>query len=96
MVNERIARKQKLEVETKLQEQCENDAAKTILSSNRSEADKKVNPLKLLINLENAKSMIRVVLRKRPNKGRKQILLVILSLSIIFGEQIGKTIENLG
>lgn len=96
MVNERIARQQQKEVESKLQEQCGDDVAKSLVTSTTGEQENNVHPLKLLFNLENAKSMIRIVLKKRPNKGRKQILLVILSLAIIFGEQIGKldTIES--
>ncbi|KAG4065475.1 hypothetical protein HA402_002709 [Bradysia odoriphaga] len=94
MVNERIARQQQKDVEAKLQEKCESDGAEALLTSTTDENDGKVHPLKLLFSLENAKSMLQVVLKERPNKGRKQILLVILSLSIIFGEQIALTSLN--
>ncbi|XP_037029710.1 solute carrier family 46 member 3-like [Bradysia coprophila] len=86
MVNERIAQQQQKVVEVQLQEQCKNDVANTPTSDIPD--DRNVHPFKLLFNRENAKSMLRIVSKKRPNKGRKQILLAILSLSILFGEQI--------
>ncbi|XP_037040762.1 uncharacterized protein LOC119077650 [Bradysia coprophila] len=94
MVNERIARQQQKDVEAKLQEKCESDGAEALLTSTTDENDGKVHPFKLLFSLENAKSMLNVVLKERPNKGRKQFMLVILSLSIIFGEQIALTSLN--
>lgn len=93
MVNERIAQQQQKVVEVKLQEQCKNDIANTSTSNNTDQSDRKVHPLKLLFNLENAKSMWLIISKKRPNKGRKQILLAVLSLSILFGEHIGNVIE---
>lgn len=93
MVNERIAQQQQNVVEVKLQEQCKNDIANTPTSNNTDQSDRKIHPLKLLFNLENAKSMWLIISKKRPNKGRKQILLAILSLSILFGEHIGNVIE---
>jgi len=91
MVKERIAQQQQKVVEVQLQEQCKSDVVKTPAAADvtQTEADRNVHPLKLLFNLENARSMHRIVLKERPNKGRKQILLAILSLSILFGEQIG-------
>ncbi|KAJ6641494.1 Solute carrier family 46 member 3 [Pseudolycoriella hygida] len=88
MVDERIAQQQQKVVEIKLEEQRNSGVANTRATDITGQTEKTVFPLKLLFSLKNAKSMLQIVLKKRPNKGRRQILLCILSLSILFGEQI--------
>lgn len=88
MVDERIAQEHQKVVEIKLRERCKSDAA-DISKRVTDQSHQNVHPLKLLLNLENARSMLRTLFRNRPNKGRTQILLAVLSMSILFSEQIG-------
>lgn len=95
MVNERIALKHQKVVEVKLQERCKNDVTDSDTGRKIThQTDGNVHPLKMLFNLENARSMMRTLFKRRPNKGKKQILLAILALSILFGEQIGMKNRN--
>ena len=47
-----------------------------------SREDRDIHPFRLLLDFENIKSMIRTLIKKRPNKVRTQILFIYLSITI--------------
>ena len=97
LINETIARKQELEIKRNIKENSGEVEQNNEQDSNNnnddemSKDDRKTNPIKLLFDLNNIKSMILTIIKKRPNKVRKQLFLLIISLAIIQGEQDGIT-----
>ena len=87
MVREEVARKQELKIEMKIrgmQKKAGGEASSNIkLRSDTLAEDEHVHPLKLLFDLENLKSIIRTVVKKRPNKARKQLFLLFISVVIM-------------
>ena len=84
MINEKVAKEQERVIEMKLQElsdKVDNDgkAIRVRLTSDRSNEDKHVHPIRLLFDLANLKSMVNVITKKRFNKGRTQVILLLLT-----------------
>ena len=93
MINEEVARKQEMKIQMKImgiKGKAGIVDSEIKLKTDMSKEDKNIHPIKLLFDLKNAKEMFRTIVKKRPNKGRLQIVLLILSLSIYFAEFIGK------
>ena len=77
-------------VDTKLESNAETK--NTIINENErkdckqnpdiSREDRDIHPIRLLFDLENVKSMVRTVIKKRPNRARMQILLSYLCITI--------------
>ena len=85
MVREEVARKQELKIEMKIRGMQRNggDSSNIKLKSDISAEDEHVHPIKLLFDMENLKSIIRTILKKRPNKARKQLFLLFVFVIII-------------
>ena len=86
MVNEKIARKQEMDVEMKIRGmkgKIGKEGAKIKLRSDMSREDTKKHPIRLLFDLENIKLMWRTVSKKRPNKVRRQLYLLMISMIVM-------------
>ena len=96
MVSEKFAEKQEAKIEMKLiriNEKLGNQGSKIKLRSQISKQDEHIHPMKLLFDLENVKSMIKTITKKRLNKGRIQIWFMIISMAIIVGEYSGEQVN---
>ena len=93
MVNEKFAEEQEAKIEMKiiqLNEKSGNPGEKIKLRSQISKQEEHVHPMKLLFDLANIKSMVKTVTKKRINKGRLQIWLMIISMATFLGEWAGE------
>ena len=91
MINEKVAQKQEEKIKMKIMDmknRVESDS-EIELKTDMSKEDEKINPIKLLFDLKNIKEMFRTIVKKRPNKGRLQITLLIISISIYVSEFAG-------
>ena len=98
MIDERVARKQEMQIELKIREnegQTGVDLQNIKLNTDISEGDKKIHPVKLLFDLDNVKSMLRTIIKNRPNKARIQIFFIVISYAIAQGQLNGKSFYQL-
>ena len=89
MINEKVARKQEMKIEMKLQgirNKVDSDGKpiRVKLRSDMSREDRDKHPIKLLFDLGNIKTMVITVIKKRPNKGRSQLITLLISMIISF------------
>ena len=95
MINEKVAKEQQRVIEMKLQElskKVDNDGKpiKVKLRSDRAEEDKHVHPLRLLFDFANLKAMVNLIIKKRPNKGRVQVITILFTIVTAFIIYTGK------
>ncbi len=84
MINEKVAQKHELKAQINEAVNATKDRDEPEIKPNSciSNEDKNINPLKLLFDLENVKSMLRMMFKKRPNKARPQLILLNLCLVV--------------
>ena len=85
MIDEKVARKQEMKIKGIKGKKGIN----IMLKSDLSKEENNIHPIKQLFDLENIKSMWRTVTKKRPNKGRKQVILLIVSMTIFTSDFLG-------
>ena len=83
MINEKVARKQEMRIEMKIAGIQGTDGHKIKLKSDMSREDRDIHPIRLLFDLENVKSMVRTVIKKRENKVRTQLFLLFTTMIIM-------------
>ena len=83
MIDEKVARKQEMKIEMKINGIQGTDGHKIKLKSDISDKDRDIHPIKLLFDLENVRSMVRTVIKKRENKVRTQLFLLFTSMIIM-------------
>ena len=74
----------------RLNEKMGNPVVNIKLISQMSKQEEHIHPMKLLFDFANVKSMVKTVIKKRTNKGRIQIWLMIISMATIIGEYSGE------
>lgn len=89
MIDEKVARKQEMKIEMKLQGighkvGADGRPVSIKLRSDMSREDKKVHPIRLLFDLRNIKTMVMTVIKNRPNKARTQLIMLLVSMIITF------------
>ena len=102
MINEKVAKEQERVIEMKLQElsdKLDNDGKATTvkLRSESIKKDKHVHPIRLLFDLDNLKAMVNLVIKKRLNKGRTQVislLLTVITSYIIFSGMFNLALKS--
>ena len=79
MIDNRVDRKRQMNLELKIKGTNGTDIKP---KTDTNDKDRDIHPIRLLFDFGNLKSMIRTVIKKRPNRARMQILLIFLSITI--------------